>query len=69
MLGYAIQEVLKFFLHKHPSKVQHSPYPWTKPVYDTNSQNATPKDVSGHISANKLIFIQQMIGLICVILG
>ena len=50
MLTY-VMDTLNTFLHKMPTKVQHSPHPWLKPVYGAQNQNVAPPDEFTIVSA------------------
>ena len=57
-----VQDALKAFLHPHPTRAQHAPHPWLKPVYGAKSEQVPPPDESALVSATELSFIQQVIG-------
>jgi hypothetical protein len=62
MPGYG-QKALDHFHHPTPSRPQHSPYTWTKPIYGTKTQMSPAPDTTPVISPDQTKRLQQIIGV------
>jgi hypothetical protein len=61
MPGY-IYTVLHKFQHLLPSRPEHSPHVWHKPVYGQTTQQPFPEDGSNHHTSFGILRIQQIVG-------
>ena len=61
MPGY-VAKAMKRFLHSMPSRPQHSPHAWTKPVYGTATQLTAPEDTSAPLNVDGIKRLQEVIG-------
>jgi hypothetical protein len=61
-MGDYIPETLARFQHSAPTKPQHSPHAWLKPIYGTDPQMTAPPDTSATLSAAEITTLQQIIG-------
>eukprot|EP00957_Ditylum_brightwellii_P015610 1177475-Ditylum_brightwellii.AAC.1 len=61
MPGY-IAVVLHKFQHNTPTKPEHTPHPYTQPVYHRGPQLATAPDCSPELDTDGVKCIQQIIG-------
>jgi hypothetical protein len=57
-----IPETLARFHHPTPTKPQHSPHAWLKPVYGATPQMTAPPDTSANLAAADITTLQQIIG-------
>jgi len=61
MPGY-VEKALHKFQHPAPSRPEHAPYKWKRPVYGTGPQLTEPPDESAKLDAAGINEIQQVIG-------
>jgi hypothetical protein len=61
MPGY-IAATLHKFQHQPPTRAQHAPYCWNKPVYGTNPQLTEPEDDTAPLPPDGIKRIQQITG-------
>jgi hypothetical protein len=61
MVGY-IGTALACFKHQIPTRPQHVPHEWQKPVYGQETQLTTPKDTLPPLSATAINRVQQITG-------
>jgi hypothetical protein len=61
MPGY-IERALQRFTHPLPTRPQHSPHAWTKPIYGAKIQYAAPDDDSPLLDTADIKCVQEILG-------
>jgi hypothetical protein len=61
MPGY-IAATLHKFQHQPPTRAQHAPYRWNKPVYGINPQLTEPEDETAPLPPDRIKRLQQITG-------
>ena len=61
MPGYIVKAVAKY-QHPSPTKPQHAPHKWNKPVYGLKTQLAKPHDISQKLDKKGKTTLQSITG-------